>query len=157
MIKNTVQSGLMDAGMIILITAAGGVFGGILQETGIGERIQGLATEYKIGVLPLAFVVTALIRTAQGSATVAMVTSVGILSTFAAPETLGFHPVYLALIIGCASKITPWMNDSGFWVVCKTSGLTERETLRSMSVMFTLMGVVGSVLVVIAAKLFPLI
>lgn len=156
-VRNVVQAALADAGMIILITAAGGVFGGILQETGVGERIQSLAREYRIGVLPLAFLVTALIRTAQGSATVAMVTSVGIVGAFASPETLGFHPVYLALIIGCASKITPWMNDSGFWVVCKTSGLTERETLRTMSVMFSLMGVIGSILVIIAAKLFPLV
>lgn len=156
-VKSTVQAALADAGMIILVTAAGGVFGGVLQETGVGERIQGLAREYRIGVLPLAFMVTALIRTAQGSATVAMVTSVGILGAFASAGTLGFHPVYLALTIGCASKITPWMNDSGFWVVCKTSGLTERETLRTMSVMFTLMGVVGSLLVMLAAKLFPLV
>jgi GntP family gluconate:H+ symporter len=155
--KKTVQESLADAGMIILITAAGGIFGGVLQETGIGERIQGLAREYRIGVLPLAFVVTALIRTAQGSATVAMVTSVGILAAFASPETLGFHPVYLALTIGCASKVVPWMNDSGFWVVSKTAGLTERETLRTMSIMFSLMGVVGSILVMIAAKLFPLV
>jgi GntP family gluconate:H+ symporter len=156
-LRGTVQAALADAGTIILITAAGGVFGGILQETGIGERIQGLARDYRIGVLPLAFLVTALIRTAQGSATVAMVTSVGILSAFAAPETLGFHPVYLALTIGCASKIIPWMNDSGFWVVSKTSGLNERETLRTMSVMFSLMGVAGFLIILIAARLFPLV
>jgi GntP family gluconate:H+ symporter len=143
--------------MIILITASGGVFGGILQETGIGERIQGMAREYRIGVLPLAFVVTALIRTAQGSATVAMVTSVGILGAFASPETLGFHPVYLALTIGCASKLIPWMNDSGFWVVSKTSGLSERETLRTMSVMFTIMGLAGFLVLLVAARWFPLV
>jgi GntP family gluconate:H+ symporter len=143
--------------MIILITAAGGVFGGVLQETGVGERIQGLANDYKIGVLPLAFLVTGLIRVAQGSATVAMVTSVGILGAFAAPETLGFHPVYLALAIGCGSKLMPWMNDSGFWVVCKTSGLTEREMLRTLSIMFSIMSVVGFTVVTIAAALFPLV
>jgi GntP family gluconate:H+ symporter len=156
-VKDTVQAALADAGMIILITAAGGVFGGVLQETGVGERIQGLAREYRIGVLPLAFLVTALIRTAQGSATVAMVTSVGIVGAFATPETLGCHPVYLALTIGCASKLVPWMNDSGFWVVSKTSGLTERETLRTMSVMFSLMGTVGFLAVMVAAKFFPFV
>lgn len=156
-LRTVTQAAIADAGSIILITAAGGVFGGILQETGVGERIQGLAREYQLGVLPLAFLVTALIRSAQGSATVAMVTSVGILSAFAAPGTLAFHPVYLALTIGCASKIFPWMNDSGFWVITKTSGLTERETLRSISVMFSIMGVTGGLLVMIAAKLFPLV
>lgn len=156
-LRQTVQDALADAGTIILITAAGGVFGGVLQETGIGERIQGLAREYQLGVLPLAFLVTALIRTAQGSATVAMVTSVGILSGLAAPQSLGFHPVYLALVIGCASKLVPWMNDSGFWVVSRTSGLSERETLRTLSVMFSLMGVLGFLIVLLAATLFPLV
>jgi gluconate:H+ symporter, GntP family len=153
----TVQSALQDAGIIILITAAGGVFGGVLQETGVGERIKSLADAHRIAVLPLAFLVTALIRTAQGSATVAMVTAVGILGGFASPDVLGFHPLYLAMTIGCASKLIPWMNDSGFWVVCKTSGLTEREMLRSMSVMFTVMGVAGFLLCMIAARLFPLV
>lgn len=156
-VRTIVQAALADAGTIILVTAAGGVFGGILQETGVGERIRQLATEYRIGILPLAFLVTALIRTAQGSATVAMVTSVGIVGAFASPETLGFHPVYLALVIGCASKLVPWMNDSGFWVVSKTAGLTERETLRTMSVMFSIMGVAGSLIVMIAAAVFPLV
>lgn len=156
-VRSLVQGALADAGTIILVTAAGGVFGGVLQETGVGERIRDLAQTHRLGVLPLAFVVTALIRTAQGSATVAMVTSVGIVGAFAQPETLGFHPVYLALIIGCASKLVPWMNDSGFWVVSRTAGLTEAETLRTMSVMFTLMGLVGGGLVLLAATLFPLV
>lgn len=156
-LRPTVQAALADAGTIILITAAGGVFGGVLQETGVGERIKDVAQAYRIGVLPLAFVVTALIRTAQGSATVAAVTSVGILAAFASPEALGFHPVYLALVIGCASKLVPWMNDSGFWVISKTSGLTEREMLRTISPMFTIMGVAGFIIVMIAAKLFPMV
>jgi len=156
-VRALVQSALADAGTIILVTAAGGVFGGVLQETGVGERVRELAQTHRLGVLPLAFVVTALIRTAQGSATVAMVTSVGIVGAFAQPETLGFHPVYLALIIGCASKLVPWMNDSGFWVVSRTAGLTEAETLRTMSVMFTLMGLTGGAVVLLAAALFPLV
>ena len=57
----------------------------------------------------------------------------------------------------CASKLVPWMNDSGFWVVSKTAGLTEPETLRTMSVMFSLMGCVGFVAVLITASLFPMV
>ncbi|MCH8194169.1 MAG: GntP family permease, partial [Planctomycetes bacterium] len=71
-----VQSALSTGGVIILITSAGGAFGGALQQTGIGHRIGELAAAYQIGVLPLAFFVTALVRTAQGSATVAMMTAV---------------------------------------------------------------------------------
>ena len=102
-VKNTVQSALKSGGVIILITAAGGALGAVLQQTGIGPRIEGLATAYNIAVLPLAFLVTALVRTAQGSATVSMITAVGILSGFSDPAVLGFHPVYLALA-------SPWIN-----------------------------------------------
>lgn len=155
--RTHVQTALSDAGTIILVTAAGGIFGGVLQETGIGPRIQGLAEVYRLSVIPLAFFVTALVRIAQGSATVAMVTSVGILSGFGDATTLGFNPLYLALVIGCGSKLIPWMNDSGFWIVCKLSGLKETDTLRGFSVMLAIMGLSGFVLVMIAAALFPLV
>ena len=156
-VRRHVQAALADGGTILLITAAGGVFGGCLQDTGVGERLKEVAQAYSVGVLPLAFVVTALVRVAQGSATVAMVTSVGIVGPLATPETLGCHPVYLALTIGCASKLVPWMNDSGFWVLSRSAGLSERETLRTMSVMFALMGVVGFLIILAASRLLPLV
>lgn len=151
------QDSLYSAGVIILITAAGGALGGMLQQTGIGPRIEGLATQYQLAVLPLAFLVTALVRTAQGSATVAMITAVGVLSGLADPATLGFHPVYLALVIGCGSKPFPWMNDSGFWIITKMSGMEEVETIRHFSILLTLMGVVGLVATMILANIFPLV
>ena len=154
---DSVQSALASGGVIILITAAGGAFGGLLQQTGIGPRIEGLASTYQMAVLPLAFGVTTLVRIAQGSATVAMITAVGIFAGLATPEQLGFHPVYLALAIGCGSKPYPWMNDSGFWVVCKMSAMTEAEVLRSYSVMLALMGIVGLGVVMIFSKLMPMI
>lgn len=150
------QTALGEGGVIILITAAGGAFGGMLQQSGIGLRIQELSASYQIAVLPLAFMVTALVRIAQGSATVAMITAVGMFGGMSAPEQLGFHPVYLALAIGCGSKPLPWMNDSGFWVVCKTSGLTENEALRSYTPMITLMGFVGLGVTMVLARFFPL-
>lgn len=152
-----VQAALSSAGMIILITAAGGAFGAILQQTGIGPRIQELSSTYSLAVLPLAFFVTAVVRTAQGSATVAMITAVGILGGLAAGGSMGFHPVYLALAIGCGSKPFPWMNDSGFWIICKMSGFTETENFKYFSFTLTIMGVVGLAVVTILAKLFPLV
>ncbi|MGD8499469.1 MAG: SLC13 family permease [Phycisphaerales bacterium] len=151
------QNALSGGGLIILITSAGGAFGGILQQTGIGHRIQELAASYQMAVLPLAFCVTAVVRTAQGSATVAMITVVGILGGLAGGGQLGFHPLYLALVIGCGSKLIPWMNDSGFWVICKMSGMTEGETLKTCSTMMTLMGIVGLLVIMILARLFPLV
>jgi GntP family gluconate:H+ symporter len=152
-----VQTALAGAGVIILITSAGGAFGGVLQQTGIATRIQDLAAAYQIAALPLAFFVTALVRTAQGSATVAMITAVGILGGMGDPAQLGFHPLYLALAIGCGSKPFPWMNDSGFWIISRMSGMTETETLRNFSVMISLMGLAGLVILMIAARLLPLV
>ncbi len=152
-----IQSALASGGLVILITASGGAFGGMLQQTGVGERIRDLAAEYQVAILPLAFLVTALVRTAQGSATVAMITTVGMIGPIAAPEALGFHPLYLALAIGCGSKPFPWMNDSGFWVIAKMSGLTIGETIKVFSCMVSLMALVGLAAIVVLARLFPLV
>ncbi|TKJ34685.1 MAG: gluconate transporter [Planctomycetes bacterium B3_Pla] len=151
------QNALSSGGLIILITSAGGAFGGSLQQTGIGPRIQELATSHQMAVLPLAFFVAAVVRTAQGSATVAMITAVGILGGLAGGGQLGFNPLYLALAIGCGSKLFAWMNDSGFWVICKMSGMTEGETLKTCSTMMALMGIVGLLVIMILARLFPLV
>jgi GntP family gluconate:H+ symporter len=107
-------------------------------------------------ILTMAFFVTTAIRTAQGSATVAMITAVGILSGFASQGQLGCHPVYLALAIGCGSKPIAWMNDSGFWVICKMSGMTEGEGLRFVTPMSILMGLVGLGATLLAATLLPM-
>jgi GntP family gluconate:H+ symporter len=142
--------------LILLITSAGGAFGGVLQQTGIAQHIQAWASSYQFTLLPLAFFVTALIRTAQGSATVAMITAVGIFSGMATSGELAFHPLYLALAIGCGSKPFPWMNDSGFWIIGKMSGMKEKETFRYFSFMISLMGLAGLAAIMIAAFLLPL-
>ena len=129
----------------------------MLQQTSIGPWLAGFTSDYKLATLPLAVFVTAIIRTAQGSATVAMITAVGILTVFNVPGALGFHPVYLAIVIGCGSKLFPWMNDSGFWIICKMSGFTEGETIRNFSVLLSIMGVTGLLACMILAKLFPFI
>ncbi len=153
----SVQTALMSGGMIILITAAGGAFGGMLQQTGISARIGALTQDFQMALLPLAFLITAVVRTAQGSATVAMITASGILAGMANSMALEYHQLYIGLAIACGSKLIPWMNDSGFWIVCKMSNLTEQEALKTFSPMLTIMGVTGLIVILIAAKLFPLV
>ncbi len=155
--RKSVQDSLYNAGMIILITSAGGALGGMLQQTGIGIRIEELANQYHLALLPLAFLITAMVRTAQGSATVAMITAIGVLGGIADADTLGFHPVYLALAVGCGSKVFPWMNDSGFWIITKMSGMVELETIRHFSFLLTLMGIAGLLATILFANLFPMI
>ncbi len=154
---SSVQTALMSAGVIILITSAGGAFGGMLQQTGISLRIGELTQGYQMALIPLAFLITAIVRTAQGSATVAMITASGILAGMATTMSLEYHQMYIGLAIACGSKLIPWMNDSGFWIVCKMSNLTEQEVLKTFSPMLTIMGVVGLMVILIAANLFPLV
>lgn len=152
-----VQAALLSGGGIILITAAGGAFGGMLQQTGISARIADMTRDYQMALIPLAFFIAAVVRTAQGSATVALITASGILSGMASNANLAFHPVYLGLAIGCGSKLVPWMNDAGFWIICKLSNLTEKEALKTISPLLVVMGLTGLVVILIAARLFPLI
>ena len=152
-----VQSALMSGGAIILITAAGGTFGGMLQQSGISARIAEMTKGYQMTLIPLAFLVAAVVRTAQGSATVAVITASGILSGMATHGHLTYHPLYLGLAIGCGSKLVPWMNDAGFWIVCKISNLTEREALKTIAPMQTIMGIAGLIGILIAASILPLI
>jgi gluconate:H+ symporter, GntP family len=156
-VRDAVTAALTSAGVIILITAAGGAFGAALQQTGLGVVVQQLVARYELPVLPLAFVLTALLRTALGSATVAMITASGAFAGLATGGNLPFHPMYLALAIGCGSKPIWWMNDSGFWVVTQMSGLTEREGLRHLTPMSILMGVTGLLATMAGAELFPLV
>jgi len=86
-----------------------------------------------------------------------MITAVGITGGFAAGGQLGFHSVYLALAIGCGSKLFQWMNDSGFWLICRMSGMKETETLKTASTMMALMGTAGLCLVMLLARLLPLV
>lgn len=155
--KKYISESLMSGGVIVLITAAGGAFGQMLQQTDIGSSIETLAANYQMAILPLAFLVTAVVRTAQGSATVAMVTAIGVMSGLSTAGELAFHPVYLALVIGCGSKIFAWMNDSGYWVVSTMSGMEEGESMRHFSYLLTVMGVSGLIAVMILAAIFPLV
>jgi gluconate:H+ symporter, GntP family len=152
-----VQTALMTGGGIILITAAGGAFGGMLQQSGISTRIADLTKDYQMALIPLAFLITAVVRTAQGSATVALITAAGILGGMAQNANLGFNPVYLCLAIGSGAKLIPWMNDAGFWIMCKSSNLTEQEALKTIAPMQSLMGIAGCILTMIAAWLFPMV
>lgn len=155
--SKAVQTALMSGGVIILITAAGGAFGGMLQQTGISVRLGALTQGFHMAIIPLAFFISMVVRTAQGSATVAMITASGILAGMSGTMDLGYHQLYVGLAIACGSKIFPWMNDSGFWIVCKMSGLTEKEALKTFSPMLSIMGVAGLIVILIAAQIWPLV
>ena len=154
--KTLISRSFAAAGGIILITCAGGAFGAMLRQAGIADAVGELAEGVPgLMLLPVAFLVTASIRTLQGSATVAMITAAGVLQGFAQMDSLSFHPVYLAVAIGAGSKPISWMTDSGFWIITKMSGMTESEGLQTMSVLTTAMGFAALAVTMLCAWVVP--
>ena len=151
----------MSGGLVILITAAGGAFGAMLREAGIQDAVEGMvgsdANSGGVFILIIAAMVASLIKFAQGSGTVAMITTSTIFAGIGfTAEGLGFNMVYLACAIGSGSLIGDWMNNSGFWIFAKMSGLTEQETLKTWTVLTAAMGVVGLIVTVIFAVVLPM-
>ncbi|MEZ5038283.1 MAG: GntP family permease [Saprospiraceae bacterium] len=132
------------AGVIILITSAGGAFGAMIKHSGIGDAIA-LATEnFHIHYIILAWLIAAAMKTAQGSSTVAMITTSSIMVALIGTGTdLPYHPMYILLAIGFGGLFISWMNDSGFWVVARMSGFTEQEALKTWTVLLAVISLVG--------------
>lgn len=156
-IRATIASAVTDAGGIVLVIAAGGALGTTLRQAGLQHLAAGLGTGSGLALIPIAWLVTAVIRVAQGSATVAMITAAGVMAPLVLDGSLPFHPVYVAVAIGCGSKIGMWMNDSGFWVISRMSGLSEMQTLRTASVMLSIEGTVGLLATLALATLWPMV
>ncbi len=145
---------VVEAGPIILITAAGGAFGLALAGAGIEETLRSLEAAGTATLL-LAAGVAVVLKVSQGSGTVAILTGSAIMAGAVGPD-LPFHPGYLFAAIGFGSMIGSWMNDSGFWVVGRLAGFSERETFRTWSAGIALLGVLGVIEVILLAALFPL-
>jgi GntP family gluconate:H+ symporter len=133
---------------IILIVAAGGGFKQTLVDAGVGNVIKNWAEGVNISVLVLGWLVAVLIRLGTGSATVATITAAGIVGPLGATLTAN-HLALLVLAIGCGSLFFSHVNDAGFWLVKEYFGLTVGETIKSWSVMETVISVVGFALVML--------
>jgi len=143
-----VETSLMSAGVMILIIAASGAFGVALQATEIGSVIE----RTFVGQRPRRerapawssiprVRVASLIKLAQGSSTVAMITTAAMLAAMLPASGLPFHTVYVATAIASGSLVGTWMNDSGFWLFSKMGGVTEIETLKSWTPVLAIVGV----------------
>lgn len=154
-LASTMQKSVASAGPIILVTAAGGAFGRMMRQTSVAELLQDLPGTSPVAIVVAAFLVTVAVRTAQGSATVAMMTAAGIFGGLVSSGAAGVDPLYVALAVGCGSKPIAWMNDSGFLTITRMSGMTEREGLRFVTTMMALEGVAGLLAVVAGVVLFP--
>jgi GntP family gluconate:H+ symporter len=150
-----ISSSLQDAGVIILITGAGGALGNILRAAELGNLIETHFSEIQLGLF-LPFILAAILKTAQGSSTVAIITT----ATIIAPLTpsLGLDTeiskALAVLAIGAGSMTVSHINDSYFWVVSQFSGMTTKTTLKSHTLATFFQGIVAIVLLYILQLVF---
>jgi Gnt-I system low-affinity gluconate transporter len=146
---------LAPAGLIILVTGAGGVFKQLLVDSGIGVQLAESMSHSALPPIVLAYILALLIRVSQGSATVAMITSAGIiaplLTSFAVSEP---HKALIVIAIAAGATTASHVNDSGFWLVGKYLGMTEKQTLQSWTVMETIISVAGFSLALLLSFFF---
>ncbi|MGJ3509238.1 GntP family permease [Enemella sp. A6] len=133
---------------IILITGAGGMFGGVLRASGIGTALASSLEATGLPIIVAAFVVATALRVAQGSATVALTTTAGLIApTVAATGDLSqLHLALIVIAIACGSTVLSHVNDSGFWLVGRFLGMDVKTTLKTWTVMETLLGGIGFIL-----------
>jgi GntP family gluconate:H+ symporter len=144
--------GLKNAGVIILITGAGGAFGNVLRATNIGDTLGQDMAQWQLGIF-LPFLISALLKTAQGSSTVALITTSALVSPLLAPMGLA-SPVAKALVvlaIGAGSMTVSHVNDSYFWVVAQFSNMNTSTALRCHTLATLVQGIVGISVIAILA------
>ncbi|WP_148591694.1 GntP family permease [Streptomyces sp. WAC01526] len=135
---------LKPVGNIILVVGAGGVFGAVLKGSGVATALSDTFHHVGLPVIVLAYLLSLVLRVAQGSATVAIVTTAGIVVPLV--EGQGLSPAQLALIImaiSAGSIFASHVNDGGFWMVSKYFGISERDTLKSWTVLESVLSVAG--------------
>ncbi|MCR3720209.1 MULTISPECIES: GntP family permease [Prauserella salsuginis group] len=150
-VENIVNGALAPVCAIILITGAGGMFGEVLYVSGIGQALAETLKDLGIPLILAAFLISTGLRVAQGSATVALTTTAGLIApTLAATE--GVTPLYRALLVitlACGATVLSHVNDSGFWLVGRYLGMDVKTTLKTWTVLETLIGVIGFGLVLV--------
>ncbi|MED4130571.1 MULTISPECIES: gluconate:H+ symporter [Shouchella] len=147
-IQTMTTKALEPAGIVILITGAGGVFKEVLIESGVGDAMGELMASSGFPLVLLAFLIATFVRVAQGSATVAMITAAGLISPIIDMVDLSQPSLALiAIAIACGATVLSHVNDSGFWLVNRFLEMSEKDTLKSWTVMETIIGVVGFLVV----------
>lgn len=149
-LEKILTKSLKPTGLILLVTACGGVLRYILQYSGLGEIIGNAVASINLPIVIVAFLVAALVRICVGSATVAMTMAAGIVA--AMPEIASLSPMYLACVVAAVAggaTVCSHFNDSGFWLVRSLIGLDEKTTLKTWTIMETLVGGTGFIVALI--------
>jgi len=134
---------------VILVTGAGGMFGGVLRDSGIGKALAGILSDTGMPILIAAFVISACLRVAQGSATVALTTTAALIAPSLATSS-GLSELdrcFIVIAIACGATVLSHFNDSGFWLVSRLTGMDEKTTLKTWTVLETLLGVIAFLII----------
>lgn len=145
-LEKIMTKSLEPTGLILLVTACGGVLRYILQYSGLGDLIGNAVASVNMPIVVVAFIVAALVRICVGSSTVAMTMAAGIIA--AMPGISELSPLYLACVVAAVaggSTICSHFNDSGFWLVKSLVGVDEKTNLKTWTIMETLVGFSGFV------------
>ncbi|MFN6546762.1 GntP family permease [Mycolicibacterium nivoides] len=135
---------LRPVGMILLVVGAGAFFGAVLRATGIGTALADSMTAIGLPVILSAYLISCALRIAQGSATVAIVTTAGIIESSIAAGN--YSPAQIALIVvavSAGSIVASHVNDGGFWIVSRYFNMSVKDTLKTWTVLETILSVVG--------------
>ncbi|RBO89576.1 GntP family permease [Nocardia puris] len=146
---------LRPVGMVLLVVGAGAFFGKVISATGIGAALADTMSAAGLPVIVLAYLISCGLRIAQGSATVAIVTTGGIVAPLVAGN--GYSQMAIALIamaIAAGSIILSHVNDGGFWIIAKYFNMTVKQTLQTWTVLETVLSVVSFA---VAAALFAIV
>ncbi len=149
-LESVMTKSLEPTGLILLVTASGGVLRYVLQYSGLGELIGNAVASLNLPIVVLAFIIAVLVRISVGSATVAMTMAAGIVA--ALPGIADLSPLYLACTVAAVaggSTVCSHFNDSGFWLVKSLVGIDEKTTLKTWTIMETLVGATGFVVALI--------
>lgn len=147
-LEEILNSALASIAGIILITGAGGMFGKVLDATGVGKALSEVLASTGLPLLVLAFVLSALLRAAQGSATVAAITTATIIApAIAAEQYTGLQIALITSALGAGSMTLSHVNDSLFWVWTKFFGITISQGLRTWTILTTIVGTIAFLIV----------
>jgi GntP family gluconate:H+ symporter len=140
-VRTIVDDALGPICAIILITGAGGMFGGVLELSGIGDALSSSLSDLGMSLILQAFIIATLLRVAQGSATVALTTTGGLIASAVNDANLGDLQIALLVVaIAAGATVLSHVNDSGFWLVSRFFGMDEKTTLKTWTVMETTLG-----------------
>jgi GntP family gluconate:H+ symporter len=143
-LEKTLDGALGPVCSVILITGAGGMFGGVLRSSGIGDALAEALSDLGLPVIVAGFVIAAVLRVAQGSATVALTTAAGLIAPAVAAGGFGsLETAAIVVAVAAGSVVLSHVNDSGFWLVGRFFDMDVKTTLRTWTVMETAIGVMG--------------